>query len=305
MRMKEVCEKTGLTDRAIRLYMENGLVVPRQESNYMGRRSFVFSEEDVRVLEAVATLRRANFSIAEIAQMQQLPESLPDIIDKHRQRLVEEIATKENILRSLKQYDAHMQMDYCDLADAIANSASRNSIPKEDSRMNLKEFKRIIRKRISSLIALVFLLLALCNTVSLTFRTAFAEIMIGTGGTYTMEYNWDVSAIGKHAVLLLSVVALLGAAVALIIYLSGGKRCWSLVSAACCALAVGFLLFMPAADEQKLYTLEFLTYRYSAGALYYYKMPPFIIKAVKYVPIVTGAALSCVGYALDKTAEEE
>jgi len=29
MRIKEVCERTGLTDRAIRLYMENGLVSPK------------------------------------------------------------------------------------------------------------------------------------------------------------------------------------------------------------------------------------------------------------------------------------
>ena len=297
MRMKEVCERTGLTDRAIRLYVESGLVTPRQESNYMGRRSLTFCEEDVRVLEAVATLRRADFSIADIIRMQQCPDSLPDIVADQRRRLAQEIATKESILRSLKQYDVHTQKDYCDLAAAIANSASRNSIPKEDSRMNLKELKRIIRKRLPSVIALVFLL-------SLAFRTAFAEIIIGTGGKYTMQYQWDAAAIGEHAVLLLSVVALLGGVVTLLVYLAGGKRYCSIIAVAFCAAAVACLLFLPSADVQKLYSLEFLTYRYSAGPLYYYKIPAFIIKAVKYVPIIVGAALSYMGYVLDQPIEE-
>ena len=36
MQIKEVTARTGLTDRAIRLYIENGLVRPRQEFNYAG-----------------------------------------------------------------------------------------------------------------------------------------------------------------------------------------------------------------------------------------------------------------------------
>ena len=87
MRIKEVCERTGLTDRAIRLYMENGLVSPKQETNYMGRRSYIFSEDDVRILETVATLRRADFSIADILQMQASADSIPEIVSVHRQKL--------------------------------------------------------------------------------------------------------------------------------------------------------------------------------------------------------------------------
>ena len=45
MKMKEVCEKTGLTDRAVRLYIENGLVSPKYNENYMGRRNIDFSLE--------------------------------------------------------------------------------------------------------------------------------------------------------------------------------------------------------------------------------------------------------------------
>jgi DNA-binding transcriptional MerR regulator len=66
MRMKDVLARTGLSDRAVRLYIENGLLSPRQDSSYAGRKSITFSEEDVEILEVIATLRRAGFSLSDI-----------------------------------------------------------------------------------------------------------------------------------------------------------------------------------------------------------------------------------------------
>ena len=63
MRMKDVLARTGLSERAVRLYIENGLLSPRQDSSYAGRKSITFSEEDVEALEVIATLRRAGFSL--------------------------------------------------------------------------------------------------------------------------------------------------------------------------------------------------------------------------------------------------
>ena len=36
MKMKEVLAQTGLTDRAVRLYIDNGLIAPDIEENYSG-----------------------------------------------------------------------------------------------------------------------------------------------------------------------------------------------------------------------------------------------------------------------------
>ena len=69
MKMKEVLEQTDLTDRAVRLYMENGLVSPSCSENYAGRKNIEFSEEDVDKLNNIATLRKAGFSISEIKLM--------------------------------------------------------------------------------------------------------------------------------------------------------------------------------------------------------------------------------------------
>ena len=65
MKIKDVIEQTGLTDKAIRLYISNGLVAPSIEENYSGRKSIDFSEENVERLKNVALLRKAGFSIAD------------------------------------------------------------------------------------------------------------------------------------------------------------------------------------------------------------------------------------------------
>ena len=66
MKIKAVCEQTGLTDRTIRYYIEEGLISPFYTENYLGRKNFNFSEADVAMLKDIAILRKFGFSIAEI-----------------------------------------------------------------------------------------------------------------------------------------------------------------------------------------------------------------------------------------------
>ncbi len=77
MRMKEVCEKTRLTDRAVRLYIDSGLVDPKRESSYTGRSAIYFEEADIEKLRVVAVLRKAGFSIADIKKCRYLPKRSP------------------------------------------------------------------------------------------------------------------------------------------------------------------------------------------------------------------------------------
>lgn len=308
MRIKEVCEQTGLTDRAIRLYMENGLVVPRQEYNYMGRRSISFDEEDIRVLEDVATLRQAGFSIADIAELQAMPDRLPHIVACHRQKLMEEIKTKQVVLDTLMKYDIPKQGDYRMLAAAIRCSASQTTIPKEDSGMNLKDVKHMIQKRIPALISLLLLIFALCQIASLAVRTAFAEVYLASGGGYTLDYHWSPSAWGEHTVILLAAAALMLGVVPLVVYLAGGKRHWLLISTILCAAAVVLLLVMPTADAGRIHLFEFVTYRklLRNTILYSANDPPsLLIKAIKFIPIAVSMILSCVGFWIDDSSAGE
>ena len=58
MKIKQVCQITDLTDRAIRYYIEEELIFPDYTENYLGRRTFDFCEGDIKMLNNIAILRK-------------------------------------------------------------------------------------------------------------------------------------------------------------------------------------------------------------------------------------------------------
>ncbi len=66
MKIREICEKTGLTERAVRLYLERGLLHPASERR-RGRTYHEYSEADLARLREIAALRGRGFSLEEIA----------------------------------------------------------------------------------------------------------------------------------------------------------------------------------------------------------------------------------------------
>ena len=78
MKIKAVCEATGLSDRAIRYYIDERLVAPACTENYLGRRSFDFTEADVKALNSVSMLRKYGFSVSEIRTMIQHPDRISE-----------------------------------------------------------------------------------------------------------------------------------------------------------------------------------------------------------------------------------
>lgn len=69
MKIKAVCAITGLTDRTIRYYIEQKLIAPNYTENYLGRKTFDFSEKDINELKSIATLRKFDFTIEEIREI--------------------------------------------------------------------------------------------------------------------------------------------------------------------------------------------------------------------------------------------
>ena len=55
MKLKEVCERTGITKRNIHYYVKEGLLVPRKE---LGNGYYEFSEEDCDRLLDIMNFRR-------------------------------------------------------------------------------------------------------------------------------------------------------------------------------------------------------------------------------------------------------
>ena len=80
MKIKEVLDQTGLTDRAVRLYIEHGLVTPENQKSYTGRNHYNFTQEDLDRLEQIALLRKADFSLEQIKALQSGGEAAREVL---------------------------------------------------------------------------------------------------------------------------------------------------------------------------------------------------------------------------------
>lgn len=102
IKMKDVCKKTGLSEKAVRLYMKEGLIHPRTEEG-INRNAYYFSESDIERLKDIAVLRSAGFSISDIRRMQRQPECLPAMIEERQVALETEIYEKKVLQSALER----------------------------------------------------------------------------------------------------------------------------------------------------------------------------------------------------------
>lgn len=89
MKIREVCDKTGLTERAVRLYLEKGLLCPRSEWR-QGRTYTEYRESDVKRLREIAALRSVGFSLEEIGSMYQNGANISVFLEKRIEALQSE-----------------------------------------------------------------------------------------------------------------------------------------------------------------------------------------------------------------------
>lgn len=85
MKIREVCDKTGLTERAVRLYLEKGLLCPQSEWR-QGRTYTEYRESDVKRLREIAALRSVGFSLEEIGAMRQNGADISAFLEKRIDR---------------------------------------------------------------------------------------------------------------------------------------------------------------------------------------------------------------------------
>ena len=102
MKINEVCKRTGLSERAIRFYVEKGLLTPKSQI-INGRTTTEYSEADIELLRDIAALRNAEFSIADILAMQSSDEDVCKIIEKHCVELEQEQISRAELLQDLKE----------------------------------------------------------------------------------------------------------------------------------------------------------------------------------------------------------
>ena len=135
MKMKEVTEKTGLTDRAVRLYIDEGLAVPNIEESYSGRKSIDFSESDVERLKNVALLRKAGFSIADIKSMVDDNSTAKDIIEKFIEQTESNIAHETEIVEKLKGISFDEDVTFESICNTLSATVEKKEVPSEDIKL--------------------------------------------------------------------------------------------------------------------------------------------------------------------------
>lgn len=132
MKIKEVLEQTGLTDRAVRLYIANALVSPENQKSYTGRNSYEFSESDVEQLQKIALLRRADFSIEQIKVLQQGGPEAEEMLAEFLTEKREQTERNRKILSALEEYPEDPTVD--EVCRRLEEGFREEPLPKEDLR---------------------------------------------------------------------------------------------------------------------------------------------------------------------------
>lgn len=118
MQIKEAARLSALTERAVRLYEERGLIAP-DITNKNGRDFRDYSDETVRRLKTISALRRALFTIDEIKEMLDDPSRIPEITEANRSRMREDSRQLAVLLSRLDAVDTASVRDAKELSRAL------------------------------------------------------------------------------------------------------------------------------------------------------------------------------------------
>ena len=145
MKIKSVSQQTGLTDRAIRFYIEEGLLSPAYTENYMGRRSFTFTQSDVESLRDIAVLRKFGFTVEEIREMTAQPESISRALSALKARKEKTLSDEQELLSVLVQFETNEFSDVHALVEVLSKPVESHALPngdKDDLRSRVRRFLR-------------------------------------------------------------------------------------------------------------------------------------------------------------------
>ena len=141
MRIKEVCKITGLTDKAIRFYINNQLINPSFSENYAGRKNYSFSEQDIDDLKKIAVLRIYNFSISDIKDIFVNNENINLVLENHLNNTRQDLAQTSHVIANLDNaLDSSVNT-----VDELCLVLSKNLEPDD---YNFEKKKKSIWKRI-------------------------------------------------------------------------------------------------------------------------------------------------------------
>ena len=164
MKIKPVCELTGLTDRTIRYYIEENLISPSYTENYLGRKSYSFSQEDVECLNDIALLRKFDFTVDEIKSILSNSQTSKEILSNVKDRAEKSVLDGQAKLLVLSQISTEKEYTVAELARELSKVSV--SLPEHNEKIKGSIWKTALSILKSFLIsALVWMPFALSLVV--------------------------------------------------------------------------------------------------------------------------------------------
>ena len=131
MKPKELSDLTGLKERTIRFYVEQGLLAPTIEQRN-GRKYREYSESDVETLKIIASLRRAWFTLDEIRRMQEDPEMIQEILPQYIEWLHAQQQTLQGLVAAADSLQVETIETIDQLQQMLSNASKDLPLPKLD-----------------------------------------------------------------------------------------------------------------------------------------------------------------------------
>ena len=145
VKIKEIARRSGLTEKSIRYYESKGLVVPGMEERN-GRMFRTYTEEDLKKLESIATLRKARFSVEEIQTMLDAPDKIPETLRDYKAVIEEAYESLLRIRELLQSGTLDKAEDIHALAEALRAPVEDVPLPREDLKFNFRRYDQLVEQ---------------------------------------------------------------------------------------------------------------------------------------------------------------
>ena len=175
MKIKAVCELTGLAARTVRVYIDEQLIAPKFTENYLGRRSFEFSQSDIAALQNIATLRKYGFSIDEIRNILLDSQTSIAIIENVKQRTKIQADEYHERLKALSRVESLKAYSVEELSEILLQGEAEIQFPVELPKLNVK---RIVKSAVIFLIVWLPFVLVIGGIINDITTYAYPKISI-------------------------------------------------------------------------------------------------------------------------------
>ncbi len=244
MKIKSVCELTGLTDRTIRYYIEEKLISPLYAENYLGRKTYNFSQKDIKDLNDIAVLRKFDFTLEEIKSVINDAETSKEILSNVKDRTAQTVLDSQNKLSVFSQISTEKAYTVAELAEELSKAS-----------LDLPEHKETIKTNI------VKTILSILKTI-VTFAIVWLPIALSLF-VVTISINDYHYPVFEPIMVALTIISFLPSIMVLIV--SRTKLKWKKIAQRIllvfCILSIPFSYFMSFGIVSKSQTTDFRNYR--------------------------------------------